>query len=58
MCVGDLSNAVVSAQIHAGLSKSMCRGRGPGACAGESKVHFRPVLGTSSGEYALNVNVN
>ena len=28
MCVGDLSNAVGSAQIHAGLSKSMWRGRG------------------------------
>ena len=27
----DLSNAVGSAQIHAGLSKSMWRGRGPGA---------------------------
>ena len=31
MCVGDLSNGVGSAHIHAGLSKSMWGGRGPGA---------------------------
>ena len=31
MCVGDLSNALDSAQIHTGLSTSMWRGRGPGA---------------------------
>ena len=78
MCVGDLSNAVGSAQIHAGLSKSMWRGRGGPrsrrrevrtgfgttplvcgfACAGQYKPHFRPGFGTSSGEHALNVNVN
>ena len=28
MCVGDVSNTVGSAQIHAGLSKSMWRPRG------------------------------
>ena len=31
MCVGDLSNALGSAQIHTGLSTSTWRGRGPGA---------------------------
>ena len=31
MCVGDVSNAVGSAQIHTGLSTSTWRGRGPGA---------------------------
>ena len=46
MCVGDLSNAVGSAQIHAGLSKHAL-GMGCPYC------YFRPGLGTSSGEHAL-----
>ena len=55
MCVGDLSNAVGSAQIHTGLSKSMWRPRGgPRSRRREVRTGF----GISSGENALNVNVN
>ncbi len=44
--VGDLSNALGSAQIHAGLSKSMWRGgadRGPGAGRFVRNLAHRPL---------------
>ena len=57
MCVGDLSNAVCSAQIRAGVSKSMLRGHkttsDPADLAKSAKlviILFRPFSGPGSME--------